>query len=307
MRARVPLSSLALRGQEDSILAQWSEQLSHSSLPLPFSSCKSSPAPQPNCYKFQMCALHLNLTHACSALALSNFSLLWLWAVAARAAARLGPTCLKALLLSCALHARSQARNCLCSVCLQSAQCLSYYFLYFIVQGFTRCRYRSLEIDRERISASESCCDTAEEVRPQDAASARTAQLSVTRCVQVMAVLRQVFGDIAAAAASVPASHPCKPCFWRENLTRVSCSYNEQRQLQDVKRMQRRSKAKLQKVHVRPSASTTRRRCPRCQSSRIPCNPLSQILDPGAAARGKIKKHLKQQVRAAAASADAVF
>jgi hypothetical protein len=187
---------------------------------------------------------------------------------------------------------------------LQSAQLLSYCFLYFIVQGFTRCRYRSLEIDRDRISASESCCDTAEEVRPQGTASARTAQLSVTRCVQVMAVLRQVFGDIAAAAASVPTSKPCKPCFWRENLTRVPCSYNEQRQQQDVKRMQRRSKAKLQKVHVRPSASTTRRRC---QSSRIPCNPLSQILDPGAAARGKIKKHLKQQVRAAAASADAVF
>jgi hypothetical protein len=54
---------------------------------------------------------------------------------------------------------------------------------------------------------------------------------------------------------------------WHENLTRVCCSYNEQRQLQDVKRMQRRSKAKLQKVPGRPSASTTRRRCPCCQSS----------------------------------------
>ena len=40
-----------------------------------------------------------------------------------------------------------------------------------------------------------------------------------------MAVLRQVFGDIAAASA-----------------------YNVQRQQQDVKRMARRSKAKLQKV-----------------------------------------------------------
>ncbi len=182
--------------------------------------------------------------------------------------------------------------------------CYGHGFLFCI---FTlRCRYRSLEIDRERISASESCCDTAEEVL----ALCSVFELGCSCCVaKVMAVLRQVFGDIAAASAYE--FRPAAGLLFRS--TSHACVLQLQRAAPAAGRQAHAEALKSQAAEgapIAPSSQTSRH-----ISTRISCSELNpsrscpfvscslQILDPGAAARGKIKKHLKQQVRTPAALA----